>query len=1120
MNTFTMIMRRLVPVLLVVLGAMAFVTSSASAAGTGFGFSFSFEAAGGFSNPVGLAVDQSNGDVYVADQPGNTLDKFSISGKAATQAWSVALPEVGGNVAQPNQLMVDENAGANKGYVYVAGVASNAVYRVNEAGTEVTEAIEGLQNPYEPGNPGYPTGVAVDAAGDFFVSLNGGAVVEFNEDWKPIDAEGTIVSEGDNVVVSGPGGPQTVIVSADGEYLYTPSGSGTIQYKLNGASYTESAVIDGAGSNGVTIDPSSGDIFVDQGGEVVEYPPGGGTPLAKFGPGTLSNGYGIGVYGKNVYVSDYNNKAVEVFEEGETPETPVTEPVTIEGAKATFNGELLGGESEYYFAYNSNGECGNGERTPAVTVEPAHEIEKVSHQVTELEVGTPYMVCLVAVNKYGEALGAPQPVEVKTVAPQVTTTQAGEVKPNRAQLNGELNPGGSAEYYFEYGPEPCTTATTPCTKTPTQGPVLHAAQLTAEAQIAGLISGQTYYYRLVAFNSAALTGVDGSEQTFTPENTPPVEVRTEPAEEVLESSAYLAGELNPGGKADYYFEYGTQPCAATSCGTKTPEEGPVVGEARKVVEAAYLTGLQPGTTYHYWIVVTNSHGSEHGKERSFTTPGSTVVITTPITGTSPIATGIVTNTTTSTTTPKTTTTTTKTTTVKPKPLTKAQKLAKALKQCKRDKKKSTRTSCEKQAHKRYPTTKSKKKGRSAMRPGSDAPRSAGGQLGTGGLVGRLPAVPATLRRRAGRGGPSQRLAPLLASRADAAVGVAVLGDELQLLHGDREEVQGYAQIVGDLDQLVLAVVADDGAHGTGGPLADPSVLVGVAGQDLVLVDWPAQSDDVVFADCVLDGAHGPSSLGLGIGADKAGWRVRVGDLPHGTDREDAVALLAQSVNRHVEDAVDAVGGVVADGSNRRDLSAIEDHGFEVVDVLDRDPEDTLEAPGLRTAFLVSHVQGVCLELVAHAEGLRGTRKQRAHLRAVRVGAHRFRPVRCMSRTLLTPWDGRRDRASSRPTRDQAWEIPLAPTTLEAGLAPTPTRDHQQRWRRLRGITTSKFRHALAGKQARRGDHPAELRSLMEATPFPSHDPRPRGAPVKPSRCSSTTSPSATSEGGAKCPVCT
>jgi hypothetical protein len=36
----------------------------------------------------------------------------------------------------------------------------------------------------------------------------------------------------------------------------------------------------------------------------------------------------------------------------------------------------------------------------------------------------------------------------------------------------------------------------------------------------------------------------------------------------------------------------------------------------------------------------------------------------------------------------------------------------------------------------------------------------------------------------------------------------------------------------------------------------------------------------------------------------------------------------------VDDAVHAVGSVVADRADRRDLDAVEDHGLEIVDVVD------------------------------------------------------------------------------------------------------------------------------------------------------------------------------------------
>ena len=32
--------------------------------------------------------------------------------------------------------------------------------------------------------------------------------------------------------------------------------------------------------------------------------------------------------------------------------------------------------------------------------------------------------------------------------------------------------------------------------------------------------------------------------------------------------AYLSGEVNPGGEARYYFEYGTEPCGVSSAGPR------------------------------------------------------------------------------------------------------------------------------------------------------------------------------------------------------------------------------------------------------------------------------------------------------------------------------------------------------------------------------------------------------------------------------------------------------------------------------------------------------------------------------------------------------------------------
>jgi hypothetical protein len=89
-------------------------------------------------------------------------------------------------------------------------------------------------------------------------------------------------------------------------------------------------------------------------------------------------------------------------------------------------------------------------------------------------------------------------------------------------------------------------------------------------------------------------------------------------------SPKLNGRLNPGGAATYYFEYGTEPCGLSTCGTKTAEQGPLVGDASEAVSFE-ATGLNPNTTYHYWIVARNAAapGGVHGEAVQFTTPMST-----------------------------------------------------------------------------------------------------------------------------------------------------------------------------------------------------------------------------------------------------------------------------------------------------------------------------------------------------------------------------------------------------------------------------------------------------------------------------------------------------------------
>jgi hypothetical protein len=131
--------------------------------------------------------------------------------------------------------------------------------------------------------------------------------------------------------------------------------------------------------------------------------------------------------------------------------------------------------------------------------------------------------------------------------------------------------------------------------------------------VKGLKAGTTYHYRLVARNSAGTA--HGKDCTFTvPSDARPL-VRTGPASRVASTTATIQGRLNVLGRdTRFYFEYGPD----TKYGNRTPAtDGGQMISPRSAF--ATLTGLKPGTTYHYRLVATNDRGTTRGADAVFVT---------------------------------------------------------------------------------------------------------------------------------------------------------------------------------------------------------------------------------------------------------------------------------------------------------------------------------------------------------------------------------------------------------------------------------------------------------------------------------------------------------------------
>lgn len=200
--------------------------------------------------------------------------------------------------------------------------------------------------------------------------------------------------------------------------------------------------------------------------------------------------------------------------------------------------------------------------------------------------------------------------------PTATTESASSVTETSATLKGTVNPNGEAtEYFFEYGTSTSYGHKTEPAKTLTAGTV--GGQTVSEA-VTGLTQGTTYHFRVVAKNPSGTA--HGADETFTTTSPPPPPgapvATTEAATSVTETGATLKGMVNPDGETtEYVFNYGT----STSYGQHSTELALAATDHTSHSVSAVLTGLTPGTTYHFQLVAKNNAGTSKGADMTFTT---------------------------------------------------------------------------------------------------------------------------------------------------------------------------------------------------------------------------------------------------------------------------------------------------------------------------------------------------------------------------------------------------------------------------------------------------------------------------------------------------------------------
>jgi DNA-binding beta-propeller fold protein YncE len=479
-----MIARRLMFTGVVSLCAIAGLLASPMAlAAKSHGFSSSF---GVFASAHGVAVDDSagtsKGDVYVVDQGASGVERFTAA-EAEHDEAGVAL--TGAPLLAPTGVAVDDSGSASAGDVYVADPGKGAVDRFSGATGKFLSAIDGSETP-DVGVRGFePVAVAADPAnGEVFVAdAHNGLVDVFSPG-------GVFVSQ----FAAGALGALTGIAVSDEGDVYVTAAGGEALELLAAGGYTSVLPV-GVGVSAVSVDPVNGNVYLDEGSSIVELN-AKGESLGSFGSGSLEGSEGLGVDSASgtVYASDGASAAI--FPEGEAPSEPATGAMTgVGSSEATLHGDLVGGESGYYFAYNQGQICAGGGSTQPTAASGSVE---VSTPLTGLAPATRYAVCLVATNAFGQTQGSATSFTTSAVPPTIEGESFSDIGSSSVTLDAEIDPNGtSTSYYWEYGPSAAYGSKTPEVSLG-EG---HSA-LPAPAHVEGLAASGEYHFRVVAVSAA------------------------------------------------------------------------------------------------------------------------------------------------------------------------------------------------------------------------------------------------------------------------------------------------------------------------------------------------------------------------------------------------------------------------------------------------------------------------------------------------------------------------------------------------------------------------------------------------------------------------------------------
>jgi hypothetical protein len=586
-----------------------------------FSGSFTGTGANALSEPEGVAVNDETGDVYVLDSGHKRVEEFNATGGAFLAEFDgSAAPD--GPLEAPAWIAVDNSSNPldpSKGDVYVtgevqvAGKPRTVVYKFSAAGIfleEISTTFGGI--PFL-----ILHGIAVDPEGNLWVyekpppghtvNYGYGEVNEFSNNGTAVSSYATYQAARNGFAVDA---GDNAFVACCQRYGKNVNENGAVVLKFSAAGvklhqYGEGGEFVANPPPAVTalaLQPSANNLFVDHGSNIENYGgPSSELLLETFAAG-LSGSEGLAVNDEGtVYATQRSAGSVAIFDEVIVA-TVAAEPVSnLKPTGVTLNGTVnpegipvTGCEFEYGTeagVYPQKQPC--SQTLPLTGAAPV----PVSATVSGLTPDTTYHYRLATID--------PNP---SATADQVFTTRGAQLaaapvsnlQPTTVTLNATINPEETSvsACEFEYGAEAGVYPDKlPCSQTL---PLTGTAPLKVSANVSGLSSDTTYHYRLVA---ADPNKRETADQTLT---TPGPGIGEEQAVNVEATGATVQAQIDPNRlPTTYQFEYDTSPYTSSEThGISVPASPVSLGSGTSTLPASVrLTGLHPGATYYYRVVV-------------------------------------------------------------------------------------------------------------------------------------------------------------------------------------------------------------------------------------------------------------------------------------------------------------------------------------------------------------------------------------------------------------------------------------------------------------------------------------------------------------------------------------